>query len=83
MTRVEQRRMIRELREFAHAMTRDDSETLAMLVKRDKDDEDLDELSVRRLDELTKKYVKKKTKADIEEAWKKLTQSKQPGDTSE
>lgn len=81
MTRVEQRKLISELRDYVHKMTRDDSEAFAMLLKRDKDDEDLDELSKRRLDELVKTYVKKKTRTDIEAAWKKLRNADSAGNS--
>lgn len=44
-----------------------------MLLKRDKDDEDLDAASIRTLQELYARYVVRKKKDDVEEIWKKLT----------
>ena len=57
MTHDEQHRMIVALMDFEHKMSRDDGEIFAMFVKRDKDDEDLDTLSQRRLETLHEKYV--------------------------
>ncbi len=44
-----------------------------MMLKRVRDDEELDALSVRRLEELQKKYIVKKTKQDIEALLKKYS----------
>jgi hypothetical protein len=44
-----------------------------MFVKRDKDDEELDSLSFRKLEEMHKRYVVRKTKKDIEEMLKKYS----------
>ena len=57
MTRAEQRGMIQELRDHTRRMTRAEEEELAMFLKRDKDDEDLDSLSRDRLIALYRKYV--------------------------
>ncbi len=57
MTRAEQRRMIQELRDYVHRMTRKEEEEFAMMVRRDKDDEDLDLLRQRRLEELHTRLV--------------------------
>lgn len=57
MTHTEQHKIILELREFEPKMTRDEQEEFRMFVKRDKDDEDLDERSQRRLMALYEKYV--------------------------
>jgi hypothetical protein len=59
MTHSEQKGMIRELLEYTRTMTRTEEEELAMFVKRDKDDEDLDSLSQRRLIALYQKFVPK------------------------
>lgn len=42
-----------------------------MFLKRDRDDEDLDALSIRRLEELHDKYVPKRTKQDLDVLLKK------------
>ncbi len=57
MTRSEQRRMIETLREYAHKMRGRENDDFEMMRKRDRDDEDLDRLSVQRLLEMFEKYV--------------------------
>lgn len=52
----EQREMLENLRDLEHKMTRDEREDFQMFVKRHKDDEELDALSIKRLTELHKKY---------------------------
>jgi hypothetical protein len=59
MTSVEQHKLVAALREYHARMTRDEQELFAMLSKRDKDDEDLDELSKKRLLALHEKYAVK------------------------
>jgi len=62
MTHAEQHRMILELRDAVHKMTRDEEESFTMFVKRDKDDEDLDVVAQRRLDAMYTKYIVRKGK---------------------
>ena len=57
MTRVEQHKMITELRDYESKMNRYDQDDFSMMVKRDKDDEDLDLVAERKLIELYDKYV--------------------------
>lgn len=57
MTRVEQRKMIETLREYSHRMRGREADDFDMMRKRDKDDEELDRLSVQRLLEMYEKYV--------------------------
>lgn len=76
MTRVEQHKMIQELRDYVLRMNHDEQYHVEMMLKKDKDDEDLDALSVKKMEELHAKYAKKKSKQDAEEAWKKLTDGK-------
>lgn len=57
MTHDEQHRMIVELMDFQRKMGRYDLEDFEMFVKRDKDDEDLDLRSQRRLTQLYEKYT--------------------------
>jgi hypothetical protein len=52
----EQREMIENLRDFERKMTRDELEDFQMYLKRHKDDEELDALSMKRLKELHEKY---------------------------
>ena len=60
MTHIEQRKIIRELRDYEFRMTREDLEMFRMFRKRDADDEDLDMLSKKRLSELMEKYIVRK-----------------------
>jgi hypothetical protein len=62
MTHAEQQRMIRELRDYTHKLTRDEQESFAMFVKRNKDDEDLDLVSQRRLTDMYERHVIRKGK---------------------
>ncbi|MGB5874813.1 MAG: hypothetical protein WBG01_18245 [Bacteroidota bacterium] len=57
MTRVEQHKMITELRDYESKMNRYDQDDFSMMVKRDKDDEDLDLVAERKLIALYDKYV--------------------------
>jgi len=57
MTHAEQHRMILELMDYQRKMSRYELEDFEMYVKRDKDDEDLDLVSQRRLTGLYDKFV--------------------------
>ncbi len=57
MTRVEQHKMITELRDYESKMNRYDQDDFSMMVKRDKDDEDLDLVAERKLTTLYDKYI--------------------------
>ncbi len=57
MTHIEQHKILLELADYQRHMGRYDQEDFAMFMKRDKDDEDLDEQSRKRLMELYRKYV--------------------------
>jgi len=57
MTHIEQHKMILELKDYTHKMNRRDLEEFDMFVKRDKDDEDLDNHSRSRLKEMYDQYV--------------------------
>jgi hypothetical protein len=57
MTHIEQHRLVLELKDYAHKMKRYDLEEFSMFEKRDKDDEDLDEASRKRLLNLYSLYV--------------------------
>ncbi len=60
MTHAEQHRIILELRDYMHRMNRDDGELFEMMLKRDKDDEDLDDISWKRLRTMYETYVPEK-----------------------
>ncbi len=57
MTRVEQHKMIELLKDYMHKMKGRDLDEFEMMRKRDRDDEELDALSRRRLSELYVSYV--------------------------
>ncbi len=60
MTNAEQRKLIDALKDKTSKMLPKDKYDYEMFLKRDKDDEDLDSLSVKRLRELVEKYAGKK-----------------------
>ncbi len=62
MTHEEQKRMVQELRDYAHRMSRTEEEAFQMYVKRKKDDEDLDTLSQKKLAEMYERYVVNRVK---------------------
>lgn len=57
MTKVEQHTMIETLNDYAHKMRGRDLDEFEMMRKRDRDDEDLDEITRRHLSTLYVKYV--------------------------
>ena len=73
MTHVEQKKIIQELKDYAARMDKKDQYDFEMMLKRTRDDEELDALTVGRLEELQKKYIVKKTKQDIEALLKKYS----------
>jgi len=60
MTHAEQHKMIVELTDYARKMKRYDLEEFEMFVKRDKDDEDLDTISQKKLMRLHDLFVTRK-----------------------
>jgi hypothetical protein len=57
MTRVEQHKIIETLNDYIHKMRGRDLDEFEMIRKRDRDDEELDTLTVHRLSELYNQYV--------------------------
>ena len=57
MTHAEQHKLIVELTGYTRKMKRYDLEEFDMFLKRDKDDEDLDEISQKKLIRLYQQYV--------------------------
>ena len=57
MTKTEQHEIIETLRDYADKMRGRELDDFEMMRKRDRDDEDLDEMTRRRLSELYVKYV--------------------------
>ena len=70
---VEQHKLILDLKDYASRMSRSDQYDFEMFQKRDKDDEELDGPSFRKLEDLHGRYVVKKSRKDIESLFKKLT----------
>lgn len=66
MTHIEQHKIILELREYEGKMSRQEQETFRMFVKRDKDDEDIDEVSRKQLMQLYQKYVVNRPKRVVQ-----------------
>ena len=73
MKRDLQHKKILSLREYLPLIKGGDKEAFEMMVKRDRDDEDLDSIALQQLNRLYERYVTKKSKEDLEAQWKKLT----------
>lgn len=65
MTHVEQKNIIAELRDYERNMNRNEQEEFHMFVKRDKDDEDLDEIAKKKLLQLHEKFVVNRPKKTV------------------
>jgi len=57
MTGIEQHKMIELLHQYSHKMRGKEIDEFEMFRKRDRDDEELDAISRKRLIEMTEKYV--------------------------
>ena len=57
LTKIDQHKIVETLKDYVHKMRGRDLDDFEMVRKRDRDDEDLDDLSRRRLTELFVKYV--------------------------
>jgi hypothetical protein len=76
MTRIEQHKIILELRNYVKKMSRDEKYDFEMMLKRNRDDEDLDSIARAKLQTMDEKYIPKHSKSELEEKWKKLTGGK-------
>jgi len=65
--------MLNDLKDCLSKMGRQDQYDFEMFMKRDKDDEELDSLSLKKLEEMHRRYVVHKTRKDIEEMLKKYS----------
>lgn len=74
MTSVEQQKMIQKLKSVVMKMSADERRAFEMMAKRDRDDEELDSLTMMKLKNLLGKYFPKNSKQDIENAWNRLTE---------
>ncbi len=70
---IDQHKLIQELRYCLSKMSSSDRYDFEMFTKRDKDDEELDALSAMKLEAMQRKYIMTKSKKDIEELFKKMT----------
>jgi hypothetical protein len=70
---IDQHKLVHDLKDLAGKMSREDRYDFEMIQKRDKDDEELDELSYSKLEAMHKRYVVRKTKKDIEDLFRKTT----------
>ncbi len=67
----EQKEMIEVLRDYEQKMSRDEQEDFEMFVKRHKDDEELDSLSMKRLKEVYEKYYINRPRKPFKDPFKK------------
>jgi len=73
MTSVEQRKMVQRLKQVTMKMSSGERQSFEMMVKRDRDDEELDSITMTKLKQLHEKYFPKNTKESLEDRWNKLT----------
>jgi hypothetical protein len=73
MTSVEQRKMVHQLKQVLTKMSSEERQAFEMMAKRDRDDEELDSLSMAKLKQLYAKFYPKHSKQELEDKWKKLT----------
>jgi hypothetical protein len=76
MTSVEQHKMIQKLKSVVMKMSVDERRAFDMMAKRDRDDEELDSLTMAKLKQLHAKFYPKHSKQDLEDAWNKLSHGK-------
>ncbi len=70
---LDQHKLVRELKDFVGKMTSAEKYDFEMMQKRDKDDEELDQLTHAKLESMHKRLVVKKSKKDIDELFRKLS----------
>jgi hypothetical protein len=71
MSFTRQKELLSDLRDFQNKFSRDDEYVFQMAVKRQKDDEELDTMTLQKLEEMHKKYVIRKHKYDPNSFFKK------------
>lgn len=67
----EQRKLLEELKKYERKLNTTDLETYKMLIKRDKDDEDFDTVSMKKLKALVDKYHEPVDKSKYDSFFKK------------
>lgn len=70
---IEQHKIIQELKDYVPKMASSDRYDFEMIQKRDKDDEELDTISTAKLEAMQKRYIVRKTKAEVDALFKKLS----------
>jgi len=75
MSYREQRRYLETLKKYERKFTREELEEYKMFIKRQKDDEDFDSISMRRLKELHDKYYKPVDPSKYDHFFKKPDES--------
>jgi hypothetical protein len=71
MRSTDQKKYIETLKRYEKKMDRDERELYVMIVKRHKDDEDLDNISFRKLKDLFTKYYTNRDKKNFDHIFKK------------
>ncbi len=79
MTSVEQRKMIQRLKPVAAKMNSIERQAFEMMVKRDRDDEELDSITMAKLKQMHEKFFPKNTKQDLENKWNRLISGNKTG----
>ncbi len=71
MRSTDQKNYLATLKRYEKKMDRDEREMYSMIVKRDKDDEDLDNISFGKLKDLFTKYYTNREKKNFDHLFKK------------
>ncbi len=70
MSYREQKKLLSELKEFENKMTNSDRDAYKLFIKREKDEEEFDTLSMGRLKVLHERYYKPRPKPDLSKYFK-------------
>jgi hypothetical protein len=73
MTSVEQRKMVQRLKQVMTKMNSEERRSFEMMAKRDRDDEELDSITMQKLKQMFTKFFPQNSKQALEDKWKKLT----------
>jgi len=68
---TDQKKWLEELKSFEDAMSDSDRYAYSMMVKRQKDEEDFDSLTMNRLQEMHTRYLSKRPRRNLEDLFKK------------
>lgn len=71
---IEQHKLIQDLRDYVHKMKPVDRDDFDMFAKRDKDDEELDNVSYQKLERIYSQYVERRSKKDMNALLKKYSE---------